>query len=532
MHRFLLSTAVILLTTVNLDGQISDSLRLGNIKASVAFNGGLFRDSQIRGRFVYKPGGKIAVFAGASWITGRDSLGNSRAAIQEYALPSATLANTESDFTPGPVANSYTNAQYAKRYHRVWRVTRAQIETHRRNYNSLSYTMPEVIQNWPAQGDINNGEAALLAPFKDVNNNNQYEPILGEHPIIAGDEAIYVIFNDSNRVNTRFSGKPLGVEVHLMAYAYDRPADTALSNSIFLHYRVVNRSSRDYSNFIYAQWNDFDLGNPVDNSYLSDTIRQMALEYNADPDDDGALGFGSHPPAVGVVDLNGQSKGHMGYYNRLVRDFRFAAPQNAREVELYLNHRWRDSSFLKVEKPNGDGHAPGSSLPRTTWIFGQWSPDSLPSLRAFRSLLNSTPQTLPAGGSLCFDYAYVMARDTNSNNDLFGSVNKIQRQLPRVKQAFAQTYFECSQRTFDLPERAKVRKLGVEVFPNPARHQVRLQFAERQTEVTASLYSVDGRLMKQRSWHKTQGATLHFKLPAGLYVLEVERIRAATTVKC
>lgn len=504
---------------LQLKGQTTDSLREGNISASVSFNGSLFMDTLSQNGFIYKPEGKGAIYAAASWMSATSPQGALRVAAHDYALPTVPLSSISSDYAPGPVAANYGSVSYARRYQRVWRVTRAQINKHQRDFNDINYFMPEAIQNWPAQGDTANGEAAQLAPFEDVNDNGIYEPMQGEHPKIAGDEAIYAIFNDSNRVNPLFAGRPLGVEIHLMAYTFNRPADTALSNSVFLHYRVINRSKRNYSKFIYGQWNDFDLGNGVDDAMQSDSAFQMAVVFNGDLDDDGPLGFGRQVPAVACMDLNRNSKGHMVYFNAgFASNPHITHPDDAQDVNNYLNHRWKDGTTLKLDSPNGDGYSKDTNLPVITWIFNSWLPSLIGDKR---SLLNSKPQPLPAGGALCYDYAYVLARDT-SGNDLFASVNKLETFIPRVRQAYKNEYLECSQRTFNLPETHRTSALLVEVFPNPARHQVRLQFAERQKKLTAKLYSLNGQLLVQRSWKKVQRAQLEFDLPAGLYLLELQ----------
>ncbi|MFT4522925.1 MAG: hypothetical protein ACI8ZN_001877, partial [Bacteroidia bacterium] len=52
------------------------------------------------------------------------------------------------------------------------------------------------INNWPGNGNASKGEPTLIAPFKDLNGNNIYEPANGEYPLIRGEESHFAIFNE------------------------------------------------------------------------------------------------------------------------------------------------------------------------------------------------------------------------------------------------------------------------------------------------------------------------------------------------
>ena len=96
------------------------------------------------------------------------------------------VGNTYSDheFISGPIATNYTAGNYVQKYSLLWNVNQYEINFHILNWNQSGYVTPSSILDWPGNGDVSNGEAKILAPFKDLNGNQIYEPLLGEYPLI------------------------------------------------------------------------------------------------------------------------------------------------------------------------------------------------------------------------------------------------------------------------------------------------------------------------------------------------------------
>lgn len=226
------------------------------------------------------------------------------------------FSHIHTDFIPGPVALDTSSINYKKKYYRVWKVNKTDIDYHMSNYNSMGYTMPEVIQNWPGNGDINNGEAHILAPFADLNENGIYEPSQGEYPYIRGDQAVFFMYND-NIEHTESHGIKFKAEVHGMMYAFNQPADSALWNTVFLTYDVINRSDTSYHNVYLGLWTDLDIGDASDDYIGCDSILNYYYGYNSDENDGDGNGntYGSHPPSQGVVLLNYPMKTFMYFSN-------------------------------------------------------------------------------------------------------------------------------------------------------------------------------------------------------------------------
>jgi hypothetical protein len=156
--------------------------------------------------------------------------------------------NTTDLLKPGPVYFGflvpYDSSVLSSKYNRVWKITNQQIEYHKENYYKNNYVVPEVILNWPGNGDTSLGMAKVLAAFVDYNSNEIYEPLLGDHPNIKGDEAIFVMYNDRTGDDNDFDSEKMEAEVHLMLYAYDEPPNTVLGNTVFMSYSIYNRSNQ------------------------------------------------------------------------------------------------------------------------------------------------------------------------------------------------------------------------------------------------------------------------------------------------
>lgn len=176
--------------------------------------------------------GASTIFANALWI----GSGEHVAANRFFA--------EGSDFYPGPLGqDATTTAETAMRYNRVWKVSREMIDYHIAHVGEAGYTVPDDILTWP--GNRPDGTAGQMAPYYDADSSGRYNPYAGDYPLIRGDEAVFAIFNDSLARHRETGGQALGVEVHAMAYAFHEPQDTALWNTVFVHYDIINCSQNN-----------------------------------------------------------------------------------------------------------------------------------------------------------------------------------------------------------------------------------------------------------------------------------------------
>lgn len=382
------------------------TLEVNNLKIALQSNGDLHRNSDLTSSISEFPigSGTNCIYAQSMWLAGYDQNNDLRLAANEYR-------QSGNDFFYGPVADNY-DANYDNTYDHVWHLTRNEIELHMANYNTPGYIVPDEIAHWPANGNTANGEAQNLAPYADLNNNNTYEPELGEHPEIRGEEALYVIYNDDRTVHTESGGEKIGVEIHLMLYAYANNGENHIDNVIYSHYEIYNRSSENsFSSFYISSWLDLDIGYGTDDYIGTNTLQQMVYGYNGGPSDNM---YGSNPPAYGFMLLN-EPLSHSMYYNNST-DFVSGNPVAPSDYYNYMISQWKDASYLinPMDSTAINYVFPGDS---DTLNYANWSEVNSGNIPSDRRILGTTfMQNFGPGNKVCLDYANIFARDTSLNN--------------------------------------------------------------------------------------------------------------------
>jgi hypothetical protein len=292
-------------------------LDINNVKALFSSSGlHFFKDSAQYE--VPKGSGKTSLFSNSVWIGGIDPGHTLHFAGERYRQGTGNMANTQHDFWAGPVGDttSYNSIQDTI-WNRVWNIHKAEIDYHRVHYWETGYVPPKDILEWPAHGDVSIGQAANLAPFSDRNGNGKYEPYDGDYPEIRGDQALFFIYNDDHGYHAESTGYKLKVEIHGMAYAFDKPDDTAFKNTTFLHLKFFNRSNYNYADSWLGIFTDIDLGYANDDYIGCDPERGMYFGYNGTPVDGTgqSYAYGENPPIQAVVILGGPLMDQDGYDN-------------------------------------------------------------------------------------------------------------------------------------------------------------------------------------------------------------------------
>lgn len=257
---------------------------------------------------VPKGSGKGTIFSHCLWMGGLDQQNQLHLAAYLYGQgPGPGPSFTKTDFWAGPVMDSAYYTDYSDTiWNYVWKLKKADIDNHIANWYKPGYQPIHDILTWPAHGDVAAGQAYYLAPFIDYNLDGSYNPLDGDYPNIRGDEALWFIYNDDHP-HSNTGGSRLTAEIHVMAYGFDIPTDSALNNTIFVNYRIFNRSSNAYSGLYNAIFSDFDIGFHLDDYIGSHVERGMLFGYNGTKVDwaGNAKGYGEHPPAQGIVFLGG-----------------------------------------------------------------------------------------------------------------------------------------------------------------------------------------------------------------------------------
>ncbi|MBK7029496.1 MAG: hypothetical protein IPH45_09895 [Bacteroidales bacterium] len=276
-----------------------DSLDINNIKALISPFGNHFWDLERARSEVPKGSATTSIFNHALWIGGLNDSSQLCLAVELYR-------QVGTDFFMGPIS-SFHDSTFPLKWNRVWKLDKNQILFHRNHWAEQGYSPIEVIENWPAHGTVHFEQSANIAPFYDSDQDGKYEPHQGDYPIIRGDQAVFFVLNDAKDIHTESSGRALGIEIHGMAYAYDRPDDSTLNNTIFMHYEILNRSLSTYTNTMIGLFCEFDLGSVNDDFLGCDVTNGLIYVYNGYPfDGNGENGtYGCTPPAFGLKLIGG-----------------------------------------------------------------------------------------------------------------------------------------------------------------------------------------------------------------------------------
>lgn len=504
----------------SLEAQTTDSLDINNIRATFTPSGNLFSNENGFGKFLVKDSvNRSAISFGGLWMGAMDAAQSIKTSAIKYG---------GGDFRFGPITTDtarYTDSIYLKKYWRVWKLTKVEVDRHRQGAGTLGYFPSSAILDWPAHGDTSKGESLHLAPFQDFNGNRQYEPFLGDYPIIRGDEAVYAIFNDVARKNVPRLDSKLGVEVHMLAYAFNASSNNTLNNTIFLNYKIINRV-QDYSAFRVAHWTDFDLGYSEDDIIGSDSIKSYGFCYNGDADDEGPRGFGLNPPTIACVSLNKRFAGAIGQ-----RNAGFGSPspnttdpQSAFHYWNYLNHRWKDGTPLVRENAsgcgqlsNGDGYSTTGNFPETNWMYNldeNWyhSPGGSGD---HRLAMTQNEVSLSIGQELVYDIAYVYSRSTTDTASC-QTLLTLDSNVAVVKNYFTSQNFPCLGCNVGL-ESSQAFK--AQLYPNPFDNAFRIK-TELEV-VSANMYNSAGQHVYSAEFNGDSEIeiTPPVDLNGGLYIL-------------
>ena len=123
-----------------------------------------------------------------------------------------------------------------------------------------------------------------MAPFVDVAGDQKYNPLKGDYPDMKGDEMLWWVMNDKGGAHGESKGNPMGIEVQCEAYAFNS-SNTAINNTIFLDYKVINRSSNDLDSAYLGLFTDFDIGYAFDDYIGSAPKLSAFFGYNGEPVD-------------------------------------------------------------------------------------------------------------------------------------------------------------------------------------------------------------------------------------------------------
>ena len=201
--------------------------------------------------------GKIVGFAGALWFSGRAS-GSLRTAITEY----------ETEFVPGPGVPGGPGL------------------------DPLRYTVYSV-----SRGDTA-GSAAWMERAVPLG-----APVdsTGLEPGLIGDQTLWTVYTDAgvtSRVYNRGPRTPIGLEVQLAVYAFNRPP--MLKDVLFLHYQLIHRGTDALDSAYVGLWYDADMRTAWIPAGCDSSL-DLGYVYRLSDDSE----YGVAGPATGMMLLRG-----------------------------------------------------------------------------------------------------------------------------------------------------------------------------------------------------------------------------------
>ena len=420
-------------------GDAVADLDIGNVRARLYNTGGLFWKGA--GSFYNVPkapeGQPItpnAIFASGVWLGGKVG--------SEVRQAAATYGDWE--LWPGPLAltGDLPSPTNCTPYDRIFVVSRQQVQ----DFLAGGQAAPDLAQ-WPtglgapafvdanANGLFDSGEARVVPTSRDQTINLA----AGELPALSGDQMAWWIMNDVGNGHKRTNSKPIGLEVQVSAFAFNR--EGTLGNTTFYRYKLVYRGQQPFTDAWFGLFSDPDLGNATDDYVGSDTTLGMAYVYNADNFDEGQDGYGTAPPALGYSFLQGplvpapgqtwtDPDGTVHPDQRRLGMTRFinyeSSPSNSDPRPAYyefLQGLWQDGSPMR-DCGDGEGEPtcgvahfmwPGDPVTATGWSERNLYPESggpplsnVPNDRRF--LLSTGPFEMQPGSVQDVAFAIVWAR--------------------------------------------------------------------------------------------------------------------------
>jgi len=512
---------------------------------------------------------KNVAFAGALWIGGMNNGTTLHASAQTYRQTSVMGHN----FWPGPLENNgAVNLNTQRKFDKVWKVNRFDIEAFKQKHqagqlNDPNYTIPQDILEWPGNRP---GSNVVLAPFVDVNNNGNYNPMDGDYPDIKGDQMLWWIYNDAKPGIRGITEPPMGVEIAVSVYGFSCPnisADSNVLNTTFLmNLKVTNKSSNNYTNAALGLWQDVDLGNGNDDYVGCHVPLNTVYTYNGDDDDEGVNGYGQNMPSFGTTILkgplapvgDGKDNNRNGVIDEAGEDIGLMAhhffnndgtvignPVTGQHAYNYMTGRWRDSSRVVYGGTGFTGSSgstnfntslmfPGSTDMTIGWGLGgttqtpivppfPWSEanpgagssSNVPADRRNIAAMNGF--TFNAGATQEITMAFIISR--SSQNGATASVNQLFADIPKVKHWFQTGRFpSCLDlSTVSVDETEAENQLLV--YPNPSSDVLYVR-DEKGGQAQLKLLNMQGSLLRESQLHAGEAIINLQDLPVGIYFLQ------------
>ena len=336
-----------------LGGATSD-LDQNQVRARLYNKGNLFYDG---GSPVYEvPAGQGVhpMFAAGLWVGGMRA--------DELKIAAATFAQGEEDyeFWPGPLDEDGTlpDPDDCSPYDRIWNVTRSDVE----DYDAGGMPTPDLAE-WPvglgAPTCMDENDNARCEPTEAQVEPESREQVIdleaGELPDLRESaQGAFWVMNDVGNEHLTTLSDPIGLEVRVLAYAYD---EAPLQTTTLYDYELVYRGDAPLEEAYFTFFADPDLGYFLDDYIGSAPALDLGFVYNADNNDETSQGgYGTAPPTLGidflrgpVLDVDGDGDldtlgmTRFGYFDNST-DPRTGNPDTDLDFYNYMRGLWKDGT--------------------------------------------------------------------------------------------------------------------------------------------------------------------------------------------
>lgn len=504
-----------------------ETLDINNIAATIFSNGTLFNTPENYNSVFSSLEGSASlfqvpnqessksssIFQGSIWLAGKDQSNNLHISAETYS---------EEKFFFGPIANDYENESYNERYHRVWKIRKSEIQNHINNYYNPGYVIPQNILDWPAEGNMTNGESQKIAPYCDVNGNGIYDPQNGDYPAIRGDEALFFVFNDDRGSDLPNVEDKLKVEVRAMAYSYQDPLNESLYNNIFISYEIINKSQNTYTNAYFGNFTDIDLGYGMDDLIGYDTTLNLIYGYNGKPIDGPSFSaFSGVPPVQGIMLLSHTASKSLFFQDS--SDPTIGQPTTPSDYYNYLQGKTKTGNPITYGE-NGINQ----SNPATNYMFTGypetgigWNEKTLNNSSGDRKgVISYGSFTLIPNEKICFDIAYPFAKD-NSATTPEGSLPLLRQRAESIKTFYDTQNIECGYNDVSIKDIISDKNFNISLYPNPNTGTFSLQSTEFIPKSKIEIYSILGKKLFEKEI-TTKNQTFNLNLSSGIYLYTIK----------
>jgi Secretion system C-terminal sorting domain len=510
-----------LVFTIKLDAQLNtiEYLDINNVSAGILTHGDMFWNIDT-GYSAYeypKGSGKHCGFASSIWIGGYNhNTGALHVAAQTYRQGG-------NDYWPGPLdsAGNCTQTESAK-WDKIWKVNKSTIDSFLLTPVHTIANTPKSILHWPAIGNVHaKGKFGValtvdkyMAPFVDVDSNEIYDALLGDFPLIPGEQALYWVFNDNTGIHTQSGAPALKLEFQAMAFACNQ---APLKNVTFYNYQIINKSNVQYDSTVIGFHNDLDLGYAFDDHIGVDTNRRLGICYNDSTYD---KEYGNQLTQYGVMLLY-QPADRNNYKAPLGGFITFdniqgptGNPINAFDFNNYMRNKWRDGKPLTLTCNGRDsGQITNVMYPDIPNMVGGLSDEECnPQGYHRRMILNTVPFKLLPNVKNYYSLA-VMNTPLGINNGTFMPIQSVADDVLANATGCA----------FAAVAINKIPVLDdVKIFPNPSNGTI--NFNNKQDGVfKLEIYSLDGKLQMHKNINSNyETVSLNISiLTSGIYFVKL-----------